>query len=314
VTEQTGNNKPNEAEGLAFPLSGNKKLIEEEGRMRIWVNSDTGMSRGKYAAAAVHAALTAAGVHPGVPVIVLGGQRDHIERMRTVIRDAGRTEVEPGTTTAGTDYVFEKALTPTDDERKMQDVAARMCGCGSCKEWLAESVRRASEVPEPSAEGYAEFEDWEQEMFRHQPVLSMRDGSIAGCQCLDRVFVKGREDWGTHLATIITSRLTAEPQGEPSNRVIVMCARCGLFPVVAGDEISSDIVVCDRCAFAEGRESVHGEPSGAELLAALYAYEAKAREQDNFPAMAAPRDLTWFSGASVERMRAALRAAGATHD
>lgn len=75
----------------------------------------------------------------------------------------------------------------------------------------------SSEVPEPSAEGYAEFEDWEQEMFRHQPVLSMHDGSIAGCQCLNRVFVKGREDWGTHLATIITSRLTAEPQGEPSD-------------------------------------------------------------------------------------------------
>lgn len=54
-----------------------------------------------------------------------------------------------------------------------------------------------------------------------------------------------------------------EPQGEPSNRVIVMCARCGLFPVVGGDEINSDIVVCDRCAFAEGRESAQGEPSDA---------------------------------------------------
>lgn len=57
-------------------------------------------------------------------------------------------------------------------------------------------------------------------------------------------------------------------------------------------------------------EERQAEPSDEELLAALYAYEAKAREQDNFPAMAAPRDLTWFSGASVERMRAALRAAG----
>ena len=28
MTEQTGNSKPNEAEGLAFPLSGNEKLIE----------------------------------------------------------------------------------------------------------------------------------------------------------------------------------------------------------------------------------------------------------------------------------------------
>lgn len=88
---------------------------------RLWVNWNTGMSRGKYAAAAVHAALTAAGVHPGVPVIVLGGQRGHIERMRTVIRDAGRTEVEPGTTTAGTDYVFEKAHTPTDDDRTSEE-------------------------------------------------------------------------------------------------------------------------------------------------------------------------------------------------
>ncbi len=33
MTEQTGNNKPNEAEGLAFPLSGNKKLIDS---VRDW--------------------------------------------------------------------------------------------------------------------------------------------------------------------------------------------------------------------------------------------------------------------------------------
>src|SRR5690606_28527608 len=92
---------------------------EDDGRIRIWVNSGAKMSRGKYAAAAVHAALTAAGVHPGTPVIVLGGQRDDIERMRTVIHDAGRTEVEPGTPTAGTDYVFEQAHTPADDEREV---------------------------------------------------------------------------------------------------------------------------------------------------------------------------------------------------
>lgn len=34
MTEQTGNNKPNEAEGLAFPLSGNEKLIEEAAAQR----------------------------------------------------------------------------------------------------------------------------------------------------------------------------------------------------------------------------------------------------------------------------------------
>lgn len=61
-------------------------------------------SRGKFAAAAVHAALTAAGVHPGHAVIVLGANAREIEHLSTVIHDAGRTEVEPGTVTAGTDW------------------------------------------------------------------------------------------------------------------------------------------------------------------------------------------------------------------
>lgn len=52
------------------------------------------------------------------------------------------------------------------------------------------------------------------------------------------------------------------------------------------------------------------EPSDAQLLAALTAYEAKAREQGSFPAMATPLNLTWFSDASADRMRAALRAGG----
>lgn len=78
--------------------------MEEERRLVILVNDRARMSRGKYAAQAVHAALEALGVHPGVPVIVLGGSPAEIEKMRTVIHDAGRTEVEPGTLTAGTDW------------------------------------------------------------------------------------------------------------------------------------------------------------------------------------------------------------------
>ncbi|VHM07330.1 Uncharacterised protein [Streptococcus pyogenes] len=112
----------------------------------------------------------------------------------------------------------EKVHTPTDDEVN----AVALAYWGPSEVYDREKLRaalasfRRSEVPEPSAEGYAEFEDWEQEMFRHQPVLSMADGSIAGCQCLDRVFLKGREDWGTHLASVITARLP-KPQGEPSD-------------------------------------------------------------------------------------------------
>lgn len=85
---------------------------------------------------------------------------------------------------------------------------------------VAREVLRVTDplpTPSPSDEGYAEFEDWEQEMFRHQPVLSMQDGSIAGCQCLDRVFVKGREDWGTHLASVITARIP-RPQDNSERR------------------------------------------------------------------------------------------------
>ncbi|AWN03527.1 hypothetical protein PBI_HYPERION_9 [Microbacterium phage Hyperion] len=123
----------------------------------------------------------------------------------------------------------------TDDEREAlaSFVTNRLADNGYAvprpEVWLALSnwealnaPLRRSEVPEPSAEGYTEFEGWEHEMFRHQPVLSMSDGSIAGCQCLDRVFVKG-EDWGTHLATVITARITA--QGEPSDAQVEAAAR-----------------------------------------------------------------------------------------
>lgn len=42
----------------------------------------------------------------------------------------------------------------------------------------------------------------EVDLYRHQPVLSMNDGSIKGCQCSDDVFYKSHEDWGTHLAEV----------------------------------------------------------------------------------------------------------------
>jgi hypothetical protein len=54
-----------------------------------------------------------------------------------------------------------------------------------------------------------EFEVLEQKLFKHQPVMSMRDGGIVGCQCLDRVFVAKSEDWGTHLADVFLDMRTA---------------------------------------------------------------------------------------------------------
>lgn len=78
--------------------------MSDESKIRIYLNSNAKMSRGKAAAHAVHAALTAFDVHPGHPVVVLGAKPQDITQMRTVIRDAGHTELDPGTLTAGTDY------------------------------------------------------------------------------------------------------------------------------------------------------------------------------------------------------------------
>jgi PTH2 family peptidyl-tRNA hydrolase len=75
-----------------------------ERRLMIRVSADTKMSRGKYAAQAVHAALTLLGAHPQTPVIVLGSPKSAIKDMQVQIRDAGRTEVEPGTLTAGAEW------------------------------------------------------------------------------------------------------------------------------------------------------------------------------------------------------------------
>lgn len=80
---------------------------EDDRRIRVFYNTNVDMSKGKLAAHVAHAVLAAAGVHPNVPVVVLGGKPRDIERMTTFIRDHGKTELTPGTLTAGTDYVFE---------------------------------------------------------------------------------------------------------------------------------------------------------------------------------------------------------------
>ncbi len=73
---------------------------DDDPEVRILVNTNVSMSRHKAAAQAVHAALAAFGIPHG-RVVVLGGRPDEVAAMDVVVRDAGRTEVAPGTLTAG---------------------------------------------------------------------------------------------------------------------------------------------------------------------------------------------------------------------
>lgn len=72
--------------------------------VRILLNKNVNMTRGKACAQAVHAALQAFDVPHG-RVVVLMGKPDEVASMDFVIRDAGLTEVTPGTMTAGASVV-----------------------------------------------------------------------------------------------------------------------------------------------------------------------------------------------------------------
>jgi PTH2 family peptidyl-tRNA hydrolase len=99
------NNMLRSAVGIPAPESGPIDApTGSEEKLRIFLNTNITMSRGKAAAHAVHAALTAFGVHHGGPVIVLGAKPRDIEKMRVAIHDEGHTELAPGTLTAGTDW------------------------------------------------------------------------------------------------------------------------------------------------------------------------------------------------------------------
>lgn len=85
-----------------------KVTFERGPEVRILLNTNANMTRGKACAQAVHAALMAFDVPHG-RVVVLGGKPSEIEAMTVQVRDAGRTELEPGTLTAGA------TLYPGDD-------------------------------------------------------------------------------------------------------------------------------------------------------------------------------------------------------
>ncbi len=89
---------------------------DDDPEVRILVNTNVSMSRHKAAAQAVHAALAAFGIPHG-RVVVLGGRPDEVAAMDVVVRDAGRTEVAPGTLTAGAALVHRSGDDGSGDDR-----------------------------------------------------------------------------------------------------------------------------------------------------------------------------------------------------
>ncbi|MCV7067985.1 hypothetical protein H7H51_23910 [Mycolicibacterium farcinogenes] len=87
-----------------------------ERRLVIRVNSNAKMSRGKAAAHAVHAALKLYGIEYEHPVIVIGGKPDEILAQTVHVHDAGRTELEPGTLTAGASWEYKDRSAPDAPE------------------------------------------------------------------------------------------------------------------------------------------------------------------------------------------------------
>lgn len=81
----------------------------EQLKLRIYVNRSLDWTPNKRAAHAAHAALVAVGAHPGTKVVVLDAGPTKIEKMSTVIHDAGHTELYPGTMTAGTNWPEDSA-------------------------------------------------------------------------------------------------------------------------------------------------------------------------------------------------------------
>ncbi|MBE7953604.1 hypothetical protein ILP86_04620 [Microbacterium sp. R1] len=183
MTEQTGNSKPNEAEGLAFPLSGNEKLIES---VRDWptitrMSHSTQLEKLVELRDALEAAEKA-----------LTPTDDEVEALRIAHLDARQAayrkeredwyvdhEAEPEIASnaffrgwdAAVDGGFRRSeVTPTDDERKaiaqvilpvFDQLASAVYGDGPYSEaesaleaadLLSAAGFRRSVVPEPSAE------------------------------------------------------------------------------------------------------------------------------------------------------------------
>lgn len=193
MTEQTGNNKPNEAEGLAFPLSGNEKLIES---VRDW---------------------------PTITRMSHSTQLEKLVELRDALEAAGKahtpTDDERAIFEAIADRLGEHSQARNFEIADSGEYETKLTGTIDVEvlaEWLVPTVAgfRRSEVPEPSAEGPAFIA-----LMPPSPETSKRWYSMYCRVCGIEEMMAGTADDPRLLARRDEHNRErhAEPQGEPSD-------------------------------------------------------------------------------------------------
>lgn len=110
--------------------------------LRIWWNRNLQgkISPGKLAAHAAHAALAAYGIVYAHPIVVLAAGKGRVEAMPISIRDAGHTELAPGTVTTGVESPRVPLVPPADAEVIRSTAVEGLVGASSDGYWLLEDV------------------------------------------------------------------------------------------------------------------------------------------------------------------------------
>lgn len=165
MTEQTGNNKPNEAEALAFPLSGNEKLIEKAAAQRyphrnVFLEGMAYMSEEKSRVPLREAFVEGAKWHAGK---ALTPTDDESEALARVKRDLVEAEREGG----------DAWVTPADlrmlldgFRRSEAESSAERIGCNICGEALPDGEPHLCSEPqgEPSEGVIRNHGGWDMEL------------------------------------------------------------------------------------------------------------------------------------------------------
>lgn len=106
--------------------------------LRIWWNRNLQgkISPGKLAAHAAHAALAAYGIVYAHPIVVLAAGKGRVEAMPISIRDAGHTELAPGTVTTGVESSRVPLVPPADAEAIRSTAVDGLVGASEDGYWL----------------------------------------------------------------------------------------------------------------------------------------------------------------------------------